>query len=229
MNPEATDENAMRPSLPDHRHATRFAPSVSALLVALSMTAGCASLVAPKNLRTSVAELRPGDYALDPDHAYLLFRVEHLGLSKVVGRFDTVDATLDFDPNDLSALRLDGVVQSDSIDLDDEGLENQLKGRDWLDVATYPDARFTTTSVTPGEDGAFTLDGDFTLRDTTLPLSLEARFNGGADNILTGCYTLGFEANGSLSRSAYGIDGLGALVGDEIGIEIHAEFQQAPC
>ena len=80
----------------------------------------------------------------------------------------------------------------------------------------------------PGEGGAFVVTGDFTLRGVTLPLELDGRFNGGADNILTGRYTLGFAASGSLSRSAYGIDAFGALVGDEVGIEIHAEFQRAP-
>ena len=188
---------------------------------------GCAALVTP-NYSTELAELRSGDYALDPDHAYLLFRVEHLGLSMVVGRFDEVDATLDFDPDDLGALRLDGVVDVASIDLDDEDLEGRLMGADWLDAAAHPEARFTTTSVEPGEGGAFVVTGDFTLRGTTLPLALDARFNGGADNILTGRYTLGFAATGALSRSDYGIDSFGALVGDEIGIEIHAEFQRAP-
>ena len=202
------------------------------LLVALplactALLGGCAALVTP-NFTTETGELRAGDYALDPDHAYLLFRVEHLGLSMVVGRFDEVDATLDFDPDDLAALRLDGVVDMASIDLDDPDLERRLLGGDWLDAGAHPEARFTTTSVVPGEGGAFVVTGDFTLRGVTLPLELDGRFNGGADNILTGRYTLGFAASGSLSRSAYGIDAFGALIGDEVGIEIHAEFQRAP-
>jgi len=204
--------------------AGRAVPAVLACAVSVG---GCAALVTP-NYRTELAELRPGDYTLDPDHAYLLFRVEHLGLSTVVGRFDGVDATLDFDPDDIAGLRLDGVVDVASIDLDNEELERRLRGGDWLDAAAHPEARFTTTAVEPGEGGAFVVTGDFTLRGVTRPLRLDARFNGGADNILTGFYTLGFAADGILSRSAYGIDAFGALVGDEIGIEIHAEFQRAP-
>lgn len=200
-----------------------FAPA----LACAPLLGGCAALVTP-NFTTETVELRAGDYTLDPDHAYLLFRVEHLGLSMVVGRFDEVDATLDFDPDDLAALRLDGVVDVTSIDLDAPDLERRLLGDDWLDADAYPEARFTTTSVVPGEGGAFVVTGDFTLRGVTLPLELAGRFNGGADNILTGRYTLGFEASGSLSRSAYGIDAFGALVGDEVGIEIHAEFQRTP-
>ena len=216
-----------RPRSGARRMNLRHLAFVAALSPLVSTLGGCAALVTP-NYSTDLAELRSGDYTLDPDHAYLLFRVEHLGLSMVVGRFDTVDATLDFAPDDLAALRLDGVVDVASIDLDDEDLERRLRGSDWLDAAAFPEARFTTTEVVPGEDGAFVVTGDFTLRGTTLPLALDARFNGGADNILTGRYTLGFAASGTLSRSAYGIDSLGALVGDEIGIEIHAEFQREP-
>ena len=199
---------------------------VASVLVCAALQ-GCAALVTPDYSR-ELSELRGGDYRLDPDHAYLLFRVEHLGLSTVVGRFDEVDATRDFDPGDVASLRLDGVVDVASIDLDNETLERRLLGGDWLDAASHPEARFESVAVEPGEDGAFVVTGDFTLRGTTRPLALAARFVGGADNILTGRYTLGFAATGSLSRAAYGIDSLGALVGDEIGIEIHAEFQRVP-
>ena len=202
-------------------------PLIASLLALAALLGGCAALITP-NFTTETSELRAGDYTLDPDHAYLLFRVEHLGLSMVVGRFDEVDATLDFDPDDLAALRLDGVVDMTSIDLDNPDLERRLLGGDWLDAEAHPEARFTTTEVVAGEGGAFVVTGDFTLHGVTLPLELEGRFNGGADNILTGRYTLGFGASGSLSRSAYGIDAFGGLVGDEVGIEIHAEFQRAP-
>lgn len=201
---------------------------VSLVLIAASlMASGCTSLVRP-NYETALSELRNGDYTLDPDHAYLLFKVPHLGLSKVVGRFNEVDAELDFDPSDITALRLDGVVSVASIDLDDESLERRLLGGGWLDAEQHPEARFTTTEVAAGEGDAFNVTGDFTLRGVTFPLTLQARFGGGADNLLTGRYTLGFEAQGTLSRSAYGVDGLAALVGDTIEIEIHAEFQRVP-
>ncbi len=206
--------------------ATPHAGTVTALVLAATLAlGGCASVVRP-NYRTELAELRPGQYTLDPTHAYLLFKADHLGLSKVVGRFDDVDASLDFDPEDIGALRLEGVVSVASIDTGDEELDRRLSGDDWLDAAGHPEARFVTTRVEPGEDGAFTVVGDFSLRGVTREIRLDARFGGGADNLLTGRYTLGFEATGEISRSAYGIDSLGALVGDVVELEIHAEFQR---
>ena len=195
------------------------------LLLMFMLISGCTSLIRP-NYSQSLPELRPGDYSLDPEHAYLLFRIEHLGLSTVIGRFNKVDATLDFDPDALSDLALEGVIQTTSIDLNNENLESRLRGSGWLDVRAHPEARFESVSVESGDNGAFVVNGNFTLRGITRPVALQARFKGGADNLLTGRYTLGFEATGTILRSDFGIDSLAALVADEVFIEIHAEFQR---
>lgn len=199
---------------------------VAAALITLAIvSAGCASLVRP-NYETAIVKLRPGNYTLDPDHTFVLFRVDHLGLSKVVGRFNEATASLDFDPDNIESLTLDGRIKTASIDIGDEGFENQLRGAAWLNSDQFPDASFITESVVQGDENNFLIVGEFTLRGVTQPMQLQARFNGGADNILSGKYTIGFSASGEFSRKSFGIDDFGALVGDTIEIEIEAEFQQ---
>ncbi len=206
---------------------SRCQRSVAALVwgIAVVGLAGCASLVRP-NFETEILSLRPGNYTLDPNHTFVLFRVDHLNLSQVIGRFNEVEANLLFDPGNLQAMRLDGRITTASIDLNNPSFESDLRGSGWLDSETHPYATFITESVSVGEDDNLTIEGDFTLRGITQPLTLEAKFNGGADNILTGKYTLGFTAYGSVSRKAYGVDRFAALVGDAIDIEIQAEFQR---
>lgn len=199
-------------------------PLVLTVLFVVSL-AGCASLIRP-NYSQTLAELRSGDYALDPEHAYLLFRIEHLGLSTVVGRFNSVQASLDFDPQSLESLTLDGVVDVASIDLNNESLERRLKGRDWFDVDNYPQAVFKTLSVLPGEGNEFVIDGELTLLGNSQTVRLDAVFKGGADNLLTGKYTVGFAASGSFLRSDFGLDGMAALVADEVFLDINGEFQR---
>lgn len=194
-------------------------------LVALTLISGCASLVRP-NYTQTISELRSGEYTLDPEHAYVHFRIEHLGLSTVVGRFNSVKAALDFDPKSVGTLKLDGVVDVASVDLNNESLERRLRGGDWFDTDQFPEATFKTLAVEPGSGNDFVITGDFTLRGITRPLVLAATFKGGADNLLTGKYTLGFAATGSFLRSDYGMDGLAALVADEVFIDLHAEFQR---
>ncbi len=194
------------------------------LFLALAIT-GCASLIRP-NFTQQITELREGAYTLDKEHAYLNFKVEHLGLSFVVGRFNTLDATLDFNPDAISELVLEGSIDVTSIDLNNDSLAQQLQGRGWLNTAQFPQATFKTTAVEATQGNSFVVTGDFTLRGVTQPVQLLGSFKGGADNVLTGKYTLGFSATGSISRSQYGIDSFAALVGDEILLEIHAEFQR---
>ncbi|MFK7997508.1 MAG: YceI family protein [Granulosicoccus sp.] len=202
-----------------------FTRGIWLIILLLPLCSGCASVVRP-NYTQTLGELRQGAYTLDRDHAYLIFRIEHLGLSTVVGRFNTVDATLDFNPGALSDLVLEGVIDVGSIDLNNKSLEARLTGGGWLDANRYPEARFTSVSVEPLDGNSFNLNGDFTLRGITRPVSLLATFKGGADNLLTGLYTLGFTATGSISRSEFGIDAFAALIADEVFIEIHAEFQR---
>ncbi|MFT5894762.1 MAG: polyisoprenoid-binding protein YceI [bacterium] len=195
------------------------------LLLLAALLTGCVSIVRP-NYTQTLSELRSGDYSLDPEHVYVHFNIEHLGLSTIVGRFNSVEATLDFDPTSLEELQLDGVIDVASIDMNNESLENRLRGADWLNTQKFPEAQFQTTSITATQNNDFVIAGEFSLRGITRPMSLNATFKGGADNLLTGKYTLGFSANGSFLRSDFGIDAFAALVADEVFIEIHAEFQK---
>lgn len=196
-----------------------------AILAGLSVICGCASLVTP-NYSQELTELRSGQYVIDPDHTYIHFHIEHLGLSTIVGRFNSADAVLDFDPLSMASLDLEGFVNVASIDLNNRDLEDRLRGADWFDTDQFPQAMFSSAVITPISANTFSIEGSFNLRGIEKPMTLEATFKGGADNLLTGKYTLGFAATASFLRSDYGIDGFAALVADEVFIEIHAEFQK---
>jgi polyisoprenoid-binding protein YceI len=201
-------------------------PFTPLLILLLTLTlAGCAGLIAPEPEK-EISALRPGNYQLDPDHTRVLFKVGHLGLSKFVGRFNKVDASLDFDPAKIGATRLDAQVETASIDVNNPNFEASLTSVFWLNSEKFPAAGFTTESVTQLGDNRIQILGSLSFLGITKPLRLEAVFNGGAFNLLTGKYTLGFEARGRLKRSDFGLDNYIPAVGDEVELEIHAEFQR---
>lgn len=195
------------------------------LIGSLMLTSACVSLLTPK-VESQFAKLKPGNYQLDPTHTTLLFKVKHLGLSTYVGRFNTVDASLEFDPNDLSATKLSALVDMDSLDINNRSLADDLQGATWLNSKRYPQAQFTSLSVTPLSESRFSFTGQLDWRGIKNPITLEVQFHGGANNILTGKYTLGFSAKGSFLRSDFGMDAFIPLVGDEIALEAYAEFQK---
>jgi polyisoprenoid-binding protein YceI len=190
------------------------------LLLALG---GCGYLL-PQAASVPPAELPQGDYRLDPQHATILFKVDHLGFSRLIGRFDRFDATLDFDPQEPQAAKLVVVIDPASIDLNLPAFEQDLRGPDWLDVARYPEARFEsrTIAITGVDTGKVT--GDLTLHGVTAPVILDVTFNGGGTDLLTGAYRLGFAAQGTVLRSTFGLGTYAPAIGDEVLLEIHAEF-----
>jgi len=200
-----------------------LAPLVA--IISVFVLSSCASLVRP-NYTTNITELRSGEYSLDPEHAYINFSVEHLGLSRIIGRFNQSSGSLDFDANKLEDLSLQGIIEAASIDVNNEDLEDTLREPGWFNVAAHPQILFESNAVKPLEDGNLIISGQLTINGIEKPIELLTRFNGGADNILTGKYTVGFVATTKISRSNFGMDSFAALVGDEIEIELHGEFQK---
>lgn len=198
----------------------------SCLTLLLLLLGACAALLTPK-VESEVAELRSGQYRLDKSHATVLFKISHMGLSTYVGRFNEFDASLDFNAQDLPATQLDAVIEMGSLDINDADLKSDLLGGKWLATSTYPQAVFSTRSVKPSGDNQFEFTGDLNWRGVTHPIQLDVVFHGGANNILTGKYTLGFSATGRFLRSDFGMDAYIPLVGDEIHIEAFAEFQRS--
>lgn len=195
----------------------------SIILISSLFLAACVSLITPK-VESEVVRLKAGEYSLDSNHATLLFKIQHLGLSTYVGRFNQFDASLTFDPNNISVATLNAVVEISSLDINDDGLKRDLMGRSWFRQAEYPQAIFESSSVRPINEKEFEFTGTLNWRGVEQPILVKATFHGGASNILSGKYTLGFSATGSLLRSDFGMDKYIPLVGDEVIVEAYAEF-----
>jgi polyisoprenoid-binding protein YceI len=181
------------------------------------------------DFNTDITELKGGAYTLDPDHATLLWKINHLGFSTFIGRFNDFDASLDFDPENIEAADLEVIINMAGVDINNPEFAEELRGSDWFDVENFPQAVFRTTSfVETVDEDTFIFQGDLTLLGNTAPVNLEVNFHGGGRNFLTRSYTLGFSASADFQRSAYGLDRFTSFgVGDDIELEIHVEFMAA--
>lgn len=147
-------------------------------------------------------------------------------MSTFVGRFNSVDASLEFDPAHMQNAKLSSVINIASVDVNNKDLEETLRGSSWFDAAAYPQAHFSTTSVEMVSESRAKFSGNLTLHGVTKPIVLDVIFNGGGDNMLTGRYTLGFTATTQFKRSEFGMDYLIPAVGDDVNIDVFAEFQK---
>ncbi len=197
---------------------------LSALLLVCTLTS--CSLFLPPVSKTVVSEIKEGQYQLDPQHTTLLFKVDHMGFSTFVGRFNRYEASLDFDPEDIVNAKLEARVEMASVDVNNEAFERALRGSFWFDSEDYPYATFKTLSAKKIAAGDVEFLGEMTFLGVTKPISLVVKFNGAGNNLLNLKYTLGFSASTKFKRSDFGLDRYIPTVGDEIELEIHAEFQK---
>ena len=188
----------------------------------------CSRILTPDQT-TEVTEVRAGQYVLDPNHASLIWKLNHLGFSTFIGTFNDFEASLDFDPQDIENASLEVVISTSSLDVDIPEFEEELRGDNWFDVGVYPQAVYRTTSFLESlDEDTFLFAGDLTLLGTTAPVNLEVNFHGGGRNFLTRSYTVGFSGSAKFNRSDFGLDRFTSFgVGDEIDLEIHVEFMDA--
>jgi polyisoprenoid-binding protein YceI len=201
-----------------------FRNSLIFIITALVLS-GCGYLMQP-NVKQGMTNLERGSYRIDPRHTTVLFKVNHMGLSTFVGRFNRVDASLEYDPANPAAAKLSAVIETASIDVNNPNFSETLRSSDWFNSERYPQATFVTRSVELVDGSRAHFTGDLTLLGVTAPIQLDIHFNGGADNMLTGRYTLGFSATSTFKRSVFGMDQYIPAIGDDIEIEVHAEFQR---
>jgi len=198
------------------------------LAILTSVLFNCSRILTPDQT-TEVTEVRAGQYVLDPNHASLIWKLNHLGFSTFIGTFNDFEASLDFDPEDIENAGLEVVINTSSLDVDIPEFEEELRGDNWFDVGVHPQAVYRTTSFLEAiDEDTFIFAGDLTLLGTTAPVNLEVNFHGGGRNFLTRSYTVGFSGSAKFNRSDFGLDRFTSFgVGDEIDLEIHVEFMDA--
>ncbi len=154
---------------------------------------------------TAAAEIE--HYVIDTEgaHAFVQFRIQHLGYSWLYGRFNDFDGRFTYDPEDPSNASIQVDIRTASLDSNHAERDKHLRGKDFLHVDKYPDARFESTGVTWSENGTGTVTGDFTLHGVTKPVSIEVEEIGAGPDPWGG-YRRGFQGATTLALKDFGID-----------------------
>lgn len=176
-------------------------------------------------MMTPPPRIPAGTYNLDRAHSNIGFTIRHMGLTNVRGKFNeaTVQATVG--STGLRSMRVNATIQVNSIDTNNSGRDNHLKGGDFFDAEQHPTITFTSTRVTPnGNAGRFTMTGNLTMKGVTRPITLRGTFNGAVTNDRG--TKIGFEATGSLNRQNYGISYGSLTVGDNVNINLELEMNK---
>ena len=150
----------------------------------------------------------PENYVVDTQgmHASVNFKINHLGYSWIVGRFNDFKVSFVFDEADAANNSVAVTINTSSVDSNHAERDRHVRGKDFLDVKKFPEASFKSTSVTKGEDkGEYKVTGDLTLHGVTKQVEFEIE-EVGAGKDPWGGFRRGFEGEMTLKPSDFGIN-----------------------
>lgn len=190
---------------------------------AVTGAAGAAALAL-----TPVVSAHAETFVVDPEHSNIVFMINHLGYSNMIGQFQAFSGEFTFDQGAPEAADVSLTIQAASIDTDHAKRDKHLSGPDFLNASEFPTISFQSTEVSVTGDNTGKLTGDLTMLGTSREVSLDVTFNKVAphplpqyDDILTA----GFSARGTIKRSRWGVDAYVPAVGDEMKLFIEIEGQ----
>lgn len=138
-------------------------------------------------------------------HAFIQFKIKHLGYSWLYGRFDKFDGSLELDESAPEKSKISVTVDTTSLNSNHAERDKHLKGKDFLHVDKYPTAQFVSTGVKVTGDKEGVLKGKLTLHGVTKEIEVPISHVGGGKDPWGG-YRHGFTGTVTLALKDFGID-----------------------
>lgn len=175
--------------------------------------------------------LAADEYKIDPVHSMVGFNVKHMMVSTVHGRFNDFSGQIVYDDKDVSKSSVKVAIKAASINTDNTGRDNDLRGANFLDVEKFPEITFQSKTVEKKGDG-YVAHGTLTIhgvaKDVDLPFTLSGPLATPRGKVM------GADAGLTINRMDYGVswsrslDGGGLVVSNEVKIELNVEARTPP-
>ena len=169
------------------------------------------------------------EYIIDPDHSQVIFKVKHLAISTVTGRFDLLEGSYNFDSKDVANSSIDATIVASSINTNKQKRDEHLRSDEFLDVEKYPNITFKSKEIKKGDGNKFQIVGDLTIHGVTKEVTLDAVYEGHIASDPWGKERTAFIAKGEILRKDFGmvwnkaLEAGGFVVGEEVRITLEVE------
>lgn len=154
-------------------------------------------------------------------HASVNFKIKHLGYSWLTGRFDTFSGQLDYDPANISAAKIEMIVDTSSVNSNHGERDKHLRSDDFLDVDKFSNAKFVSSSVTDKGDNKLEVKGMLSLHGVEKEIIIDAEKIGEGKDPWGG-YRVGFSGTTTISLKDFGIKVMGSSSHVDLAIHIEA-------
>lgn len=165
------------------------------------------AILAVSSLGLTALPAMADNYVIDTKdaHAFINFKVSHMGFSWLLGRFNEFSGEFTYDPDNLSESTVNVTVNTRSLDSNHSERDRHLRSDDFIDAAKFPQATFVSTEVIPGDGDEFQLVGDLTLHGVTRSITIDAKKVGEGKDPWGG-YRVGFSGTTQFKAKDFGMD-----------------------
>ena len=170
-------------------------------------------------------------WKIDGAHSDIGFKVKHLMISTVRGRFTTFDGTISSPGDNFAESSIEFSADTNSITTNNPGRDEHLHSNDFFNSAEFPKLTFTSTHISKKSENEYTVTGNITIKGVTKEISLDTLFNGYTIGI-DGSRVSSFDIKGTIKRQEFGLtwntilETGGVAVSDDVKLDIIAEFKE---
>lgn len=171
------------------------------------------------------------NWAIDPAHSEIQFKVKHLVISTVTGSFGEFSGSAVTPENTFEGGEISIAIKATSINTNNEQRDNHLRSVEFFDIDNHPEIRIKTVSIKQEGDDEYDIVTDFTMRGVTKQVKFKGEYGGKAKDGY-GNTKVGLEVTGKLNRKDFGlnwnavIEGGGLTVSDEVKLIANLQFIQ---
>ena len=166
---------------------------------------------------------------IDPVHTAAEFKVRHMMITNVKGRFMRVTGVLNVNETDITKSSIEATIEAASINTHEADRDTHLRSADFLDVEKFPTLTFASTNMTRTGDGELNVEGDLTIRGVTRKVVFAVEGPTPPAKDPWGNTRIGWSATTKINRKDFGLtwnaalETGGILVGDDVTITLDVE------
>jgi len=175
-------------------------------------------------LATSPSFAQTSTWNIDPAHSGAEFAVRHMSVSTVRGKIVGLKGAIMVNDADLTKSSVSVTIDVSTVDTGVAMRDNDVKSPNFFDVAQFPTASFTSTSVS-GDKQHLTVNGNLTLHGVTRPVVLDVDGPTGPAPGMDHKPHAGYTATATLNRKDFGIGAKypDSVVSDQVKLTIDLE------
>ena len=179
---------------------------------------------------TATSTTAVSTWNIDPAHSAAEFKVRHMMISNVKGKFSGLSGVLKLDESDYTHSAVEVSIPTASVSTVDDKLDAHLKAADSFDVEKFPTLTFNSTSIRSNGGRDYEVTGDLTIRGITKSVTLSVSDVSAPSKDPWGNQRIGLSGTAKIDRRDFGLvwntplEFGGMLVGDEVAITLDVQF-----